>query len=72
MSGVASMLILLLTVGGRSRALTRDCRRRRRSEVGVPASAGRGVRRGGGGEENKVRVLVDEAGCIGCERGKPR
>ncbi len=71
MSRVTSTLILLLTVVGLAKGRIKGCTRRHRHVVGVPArrrgSAG-GVCRG---EEDKVRVRVGEAGCVGCWRGKP-
>ena len=60
MSGITSTMKLLLTVVGLAKAVgIRDCARRRRNVVGVPASR-RGHVGGGcrGWEENKVRVLI--------------
>ena len=75
MSGVTSTLELLLTVGGglAKAAGIRDCARRRRNVVGVPARR-RGRVGGGcrGWEEDKVGVRVGEAdGCIGCWHRTP-
>lgn len=52
------MLVLSLTVVGLAEVLIRECTRRRRNGVGVPASRRGSVDGGGGWEENKVRVRV--------------
>ena len=60
MSGITSTMKLLLTGIGLGKATgIRDCARRRRNVVGVPASR-RGHVGGGcrGWEENEVRVLI--------------